>query len=497
MARLGRSRGCRTCRERRIKCDEKTPECSQCARVGKKCPGALTRLIVFESTPVNPKKFQPLRESEAGPSQKPSAPAVSPGTDVVLGSGTLDPFSSMAVPFDPATNRLFQHFVLHTARCCLPYSPEILGVWSWQEAMTQPAIHFGVLSMAASHRFHLLQQESSDNTTAQELHRSLAYRNEIMRMTKESLARTAPTPSTPTSIAVMIAYLLCIEGANSNADVIAMHIAGLNNYLQTLGGIDALDLPSIAFLMGVDILCAITRGTSPGIPESQKWAAVAMRRPAIRVSCSSPDDSDDIPRGSFELLGTRFNTAAWSNLIDRPLRNTIYNACRLIIYYENDEIRPDNEKIINYADNGPWMLAKRYLLSLSYDHFGPADFREPLHRSILAYTMTRYCNFGVLPCMNTISIDLRSSIMARIDFFQTTAPDLLFWVLYTGAMAARARKTSPTYWWYCESLVEASIKLRLNDWNNTESLLEQFLFIPRASDRLAEDTWRDVTLLRR
>ncbi|KAL2786133.1 hypothetical protein BJX66DRAFT_313417, partial [Aspergillus keveii] len=64
MARLsGRSRGCRTCRDRRIKCDEKTPECSQCVRLGKKCPGAVTGLIVFESTPLNPKKFQPLKEN--------------------------------------------------------------------------------------------------------------------------------------------------------------------------------------------------------------------------------------------------------------------------------------------------------------------------------------------------------------------------------------------------------------------------------------------------
>ncbi|CEL01763.1 Putative Transcriptional regulatory protein moc3 [Aspergillus calidoustus] len=498
MARLsGRSRGCRTCRERRIKCDEKTPECSQCVRLGKKCPGAVTGLIVFEATPVNPKKFQPLKENKPPSSQAPAA-AVSLGSDIVLGSGALDPFSSMAVPLDPATNVYFQHFVLHTARCCLPYSPAILGVWSWQEAMTQPAIHFGVLSMAASHRFHLLHEESGKNTSIQEIRRSLEYRHEILRITQESLAEVAPSPSKVTSIVVMIAYLLCIEGANANFEAIDAHIAGLNDFLQSIGGIDVLDLPTIAFLMGVDILCAITMGTPPGLPVSQKWAAVAMEHPVIRVSFSPIDDpeSDSIPRGIFKLLGSRFSNAAWSKLLDRPLRNTIQNACRLIIHYETDELRLENEKIVNYGDNDPWMLAQRYLLSLSYDHLGPVDIREPLRRSILVLTMTRYCKFGVFPCMDTIAKNLKSSLVTRLNLFQTVAPDLFFWILYTGALAARARKRSAIYRWYCESLAEASAALRVNDWNETEPLLEQFLYVSRASDRAAEDVWRDVISLR-
>ncbi|KAL2811764.1 hypothetical protein BJX63DRAFT_433114 [Aspergillus granulosus] len=403
----------------------------------------------------------------------------------------------MAVPLDSATNGYFQHFVLHTAACCLPYSPGILGVWSWQEAMTQPAIHYGVLSMAASHRFHLLNEEISDSTTIQEMNRSLMYRNKILRITQESLAEAAPSPSKVTSIVIMITYLLCIEGANSNFDAIGVHMAGLNDYIQSIGGIDVLDLPTIGFLMGVDILCAITMGTPPGLPDSQKWAAIAMEHPAIRVSFSSSGDSDDIPRGPFKLLGTRFNTTSWSSFLDRPLRNTIENACRLIIHYESDELRPESEKIVNYGDNDPWMLAQRYLLSLSYDHLGPADFREPLRRSILAYTMTRYCKFGVFPCMNTIATDLKSSLTPRLEVFETVAPDLLFWILYTGAMAARGRKASPIYRWYCENLATASITLGLNDWSDTESFIEQFLYVPRASDRMAEDTWRDVVLLRR
>ncbi|TVY35626.1 hypothetical protein LOCC1_G007129 [Lachnellula occidentalis] len=38
----GRSRGCGICRKRRVKCDETLPECTQCKKNGKKCPGPIT-----------------------------------------------------------------------------------------------------------------------------------------------------------------------------------------------------------------------------------------------------------------------------------------------------------------------------------------------------------------------------------------------------------------------------------------------------------------------
>ncbi|KAK1252214.1 hypothetical protein MKX08_003401 [Trichoderma sp. CBMAI-0020] len=38
----GRSRGCATCRKRRVKCDQSLPECLRCLGMGIKCPGART-----------------------------------------------------------------------------------------------------------------------------------------------------------------------------------------------------------------------------------------------------------------------------------------------------------------------------------------------------------------------------------------------------------------------------------------------------------------------
>ncbi|KAK2042270.1 hypothetical protein LZ31DRAFT_526531 [Colletotrichum somersetense] len=83
------SQGCQNCRIRRIKCDKVNPECSQCIRVGKKCPGYRDQLSLMfrdESTKVIKKAHAQWGVSDgleneqirASASNAPSSPASSP-----------------------------------------------------------------------------------------------------------------------------------------------------------------------------------------------------------------------------------------------------------------------------------------------------------------------------------------------------------------------------------------------------------------------------------
>ncbi|KKZ65744.1 hypothetical protein EMCG_08450 [[Emmonsia] crescens] len=53
-------RGCGNCKKRRIKCDERTPECSRCVRSGWKCPGYPLNVTVKDQTSYSPLHDQSL-----------------------------------------------------------------------------------------------------------------------------------------------------------------------------------------------------------------------------------------------------------------------------------------------------------------------------------------------------------------------------------------------------------------------------------------------------
>ncbi|KAL2070213.1 hypothetical protein VTL71DRAFT_13239 [Oculimacula yallundae] len=57
----GRSRGCRLCRQRRIKCDELLPACSQCSTTGRVCPGPVSGIIISDMNLAAARPTKPRR----------------------------------------------------------------------------------------------------------------------------------------------------------------------------------------------------------------------------------------------------------------------------------------------------------------------------------------------------------------------------------------------------------------------------------------------------
>ncbi|KAI1148676.1 hypothetical protein F4825DRAFT_433263 [Nemania diffusa] len=84
------SEGCQSCRTRRIKCDKKRSECSQCIRVGKKCPGYRDQLSLMfrdESSKVIQKAHAQWGTAGSSSDGDPESSSQSPGsTNMVLSS---------------------------------------------------------------------------------------------------------------------------------------------------------------------------------------------------------------------------------------------------------------------------------------------------------------------------------------------------------------------------------------------------------------------------
>ncbi|KAH7313272.1 hypothetical protein B0I35DRAFT_268717 [Stachybotrys elegans] len=98
------SQGCQSCRVRRIKCDKLKPDCSQCIRVGKKCPGYRDQLSLMfrdESSKVIQKAHAQWGVGE-GPDGSPIAP-----TPASSGSPAYS-FESQSSPVSPPSPKTSQ-----------------------------------------------------------------------------------------------------------------------------------------------------------------------------------------------------------------------------------------------------------------------------------------------------------------------------------------------------------------------------------------------------
>ncbi|RSL94605.1 hypothetical protein CDV31_014235 [Fusarium ambrosium] len=68
----GRSRGCATCRKRRVKCDESLPECLACVRMRLPCPGARTGTFFVHAVPSSSSSHRTCGSALRLPSPQPS-----------------------------------------------------------------------------------------------------------------------------------------------------------------------------------------------------------------------------------------------------------------------------------------------------------------------------------------------------------------------------------------------------------------------------------------
>ncbi|KAL7934683.1 hypothetical protein V8C35DRAFT_301589 [Trichoderma chlorosporum] len=78
---VSRSKGCARCLQRKVKCDEKQPQCSQCQRMRRSCPGPLTGTIFVHAVPTNrgPKSEKAKKTQEASAVQEVPTPATAEG----------------------------------------------------------------------------------------------------------------------------------------------------------------------------------------------------------------------------------------------------------------------------------------------------------------------------------------------------------------------------------------------------------------------------------
>lgn len=184
-------------------------------------------------------------------------------------------------------------------------------------------------------------------------------------------------------------------------------------------------------------------------------------------------------------LGTRFFDASWSTEIHPTFKSIISSFQQIISYYEsfaNVDVEPMS------VENDCLLFLCYRLMSLPFQ-VSLTPFEETLRLSITAYTCVRIWTLYGIPCLERLVEMLRNSLFTSLSALQSTAPDLLFWILFTGSLASRAMKSHS---WFLERLTDVADQLSIREWDRAVSLLEKFFFKCRPSDEPAKELWHST-----
>lgn len=205
-------KGCQTCKARRVKCDEVTPECGSCVRLGLECSYA-----PFEPARSRPKS-QPA-ETNLLPTIKGSP--VGSGSQGSPTTATNGDFNTMTFPARPAPQdslseeseqrrymelRLLHHWMLQVSRSFgITSPPEWKELWYGevpQVALSHKNVLYAMFSMTAT---HLIGRGASDAALFQ------ARENYWVWALKEQRAAITNLEGADTDVVVFAALLIAMN----------------------------------------------------------------------------------------------------------------------------------------------------------------------------------------------------------------------------------------------------------------------------------------------
>jgi hypothetical protein len=215
------------------------------------------------------------------------------------------------------------------------------------------------------------------------------------------------------------------------------------------------------------------------------------------------------------MLGTSFFDAPWYTGLADTMKALLRVSQRLVQYYEAARLQPSLDVL---TDNSLFLVLGHQLLSTRYTPTpaGELDWQtvsyilnEPLRITLFIYLNMRIWNFQEYPIMRRLVNSLQDALL-RIAILSPTgspvqtptpapasvlfhvknnAPDVLFWILFIGAMASHGH--SP-HSWFVHQLADLAALLELREWEMAREILGGFFFTDQPGQQRGEELWKQV-----
>ncbi|KAL3441113.1 hypothetical protein BJX65DRAFT_322609 [Aspergillus insuetus] len=425
-----------------------------------------------------------------------------------------DPFSAAAAPMTGKLWMYLHHFTVHIVSISYPVNAPQMEAWWARHAVASSAVLQTCAWRAAENTAILASSRGMPSDVIQKsIKDSLYYRLSAIKSINESI-QDPVTPATESTV-LLVSAQLGNESFCANLDVLPAHAKGLTTLVAMVGGLEALDHLMLSTIYQYNdipargaLMLAALEDTVPIFPMLPKFRHGTLHEPKIFNVKERIQYQCEVP-GSLSSLGIRFTTAPWSATILHPKLKYLVEAFRRLIHHF--EVATVFPKIVAPTDNDLFVLMQHELLSTRYtspraerednkdkdkksSSSSSPNINDALRLSLLVYLYTRVSQFQNLPIMRCMVENFRQSLIAAdMPFFQNTAPDLLFWILFIGGMASQGYASHP---WFVAHLAELARDLGLQEWESqVRPLLGEFFYTDRPGQTAAEDLWSELVLL--
>ncbi|KAJ5570001.1 uncharacterized protein N7459_009431 [Penicillium hispanicum] len=415
-----------------------------------------------------------------------SSPPVGPILHRPLDIGVLEAFPIHSIHLKQSVNVYLKHYDVYTSKCCFPFSSTDMTAWFWKQALDQPATASILLSVGASHRAANLW---ASGAPVQIVHELLQDAFQLRSQTIELIQKLLLNPAGvyKESNVLLIAHLLGIEAAEGNLEAARLHADGLKSIVDGMGGLDSLNHYTATLVYCADLIASCTRNSLPRFHITPKWRQRVQKESVIfnqqnHNSKSSP-------------LGARFLTSFWSRDLHPELKFTLQLFRQFILCHHSPTgfgLTRNSGPQLSPLETDCLVFLDHLLLWLSADQ-SLKPYEQTLLLSLLLYSEIQIWTFLGMPCMKQRVQGIQNSLRRSLLTLQSTAPDLLFWVLFITGLASRGLTQQS---WFLAHLTEITEKLHIEDWDSAYAVLEEFFYVSGPTDDEAKYLW-DLVLQRR
>ncbi|KAL3481514.1 hypothetical protein BJX99DRAFT_253438 [Aspergillus californicus] len=376
-------------------------------------------------------------------------------------------------------------FRVQVAPTAIPFDGAREGsVWA-QMSAALPAIRYIGLFLAAENKAFLESTRGgSVSTNAKSSREAIPYRIEAIKHLNRLLQE--PLTAGAESIILCVSTMKHCEALTAQFAALQAHENGLRSLIHLAGGLERLGHALLATIYQGDIATAALNDSGPCFPMFPRFRREVLDEPAMfsRSNRNYEYYGRPIPP-PVSSFGTRFTKSPWYLKLDADLKNTFHAWRRLFIHFEMGTRIPS---LVKPTDKDLYIILLHHLLSLRY----PAcdnDLNEPLRRTLFIYTYLRIWNFGGFPVTRVMMKGLKESLIPRLACFQATAPDLLLWILFIGAISSQGHESYP---WFVGTLRDTAIHLNLPEWDAARAMLVQFFYSDRPGYITGADLWNEL-----